>query len=447
MRDLLVFGAMFLFIPLGFSNAFVGYLLWGWAGLISINSYVHGFMIGVPFVQLFALVTMGTLLLRKEDRLDRIDLNRTTVLMLIFVFHGFFVALLAYPGLGRNWELFGNIAKTALFCLLMPMLVTSRYRIHAMVVMVVLATSFHGALDGLKFIASAGGHNARGIAKFGDNNHFALVLLMVLPLLYYLFQQSSRTAAKMGFGLILPLTAFAVVATASRGALVGLFVIVAWILLKSRNRFFGLILVAVSAAVVVQLAPDSWSERMETIKSANEDDSFMGRVEAWKVSSAIAVAHPIFGGGFRALQSGDVWAKFRNEPGLMGFLDIPMNSISGLAAHSIWFEVMGDGGLLGFLLFVALIANAFFTRREIQKAVRRHGRPELQWAVYLSDMLWASLLAYIVSGSLLSAAYFELPYVLMMLMEVVKQQIKVEALAKKPARVEGPIAPVPHTPT
>ena len=79
MRDLLVFGAMFLFIPLGFSSAFVGYLLWGWAGLISINSYVHGFMIGVPFVQLFALVTMGTLLLRKEDRLERIDLNLSLI--------------------------------------------------------------------------------------------------------------------------------------------------------------------------------------------------------------------------------------------------------------------------------------------------------------------------------------------------------------------------------
>ena len=42
MRDLLVFGAMLLFVPLGLSNAFVGYLLWGWAGLIAMNSYVHG---------------------------------------------------------------------------------------------------------------------------------------------------------------------------------------------------------------------------------------------------------------------------------------------------------------------------------------------------------------------------------------------------------------------
>jgi probable O-glycosylation ligase (exosortase A-associated) len=419
----MMFGALFLFVPLAFSNAFSGYLLWGWAGLIAMNSYLNGFMVSVPFAQLFALLTLAALLLGNGDRLERIDFNRTAVLMALFVLQGFFVALFAYPGLGRNWELFSNVAKTVLFCLLMPMLVTSRYRMHALVVMVVLAISFHGALDGLKFIASGGAHNARGIAKFGDNNHFALVLLMVLPLIYYLFVHSARLAAKIGFGLVLPLISFAVVATASRGALIGLVVIVAWILLKSRNRMIGLVLVAISAAVVVQLAPVSWSERMETIKSADQDDSFMGRVEAWKVSSAIAVANPVLGGGFRAVQSGEVWTKFRDQPGLLGFLDIPTNSVRGLAAHSIWFEVMGDTGFLGFLLFVALFVNGFFTRRDIQKSVRVRGREDLQWAIYLSDMLWASLLAYLVSGSLLSAAYFELPYILLMMLEVVKQQV------------------------
>jgi probable O-glycosylation ligase (exosortase A-associated) len=235
---------------------------------------------------------------------------------------------------------------------------------------------------------------------------------------------------------VLPLIAFAVVATASRGALIGLFVIVLWILLKSRNRVFGAILVAISVAVVVQLAPSSWSQRMETIKSADQDDSFLGRVEAWKVSSAIAVAHPIVGGGFRAVQSSEVWEKFRGEPGLLGFLDIPVTSIRGLAAHSIWFEVMGDTGLLGFLLFVAMIANGFFTRRDIQKEVRQRGQEDLIWAVYLSDMLWASLMAYIVSGSLLSAAYFELPYIVLMLLEVVKQQVIADG-RRKTSRTEG----------
>ncbi|WP_137918844.1 putative O-glycosylation ligase, exosortase A system-associated [Hydrogenophaga sp. 2FB] len=433
MRDLLAFAAIFLFLPMALSNAFVAYLLWGWAGLIALSSYVFGFMGVVPLVQVFALLTLGALLMRSGgDKFERIELNRTSVLMILFATHGLFVALFAYPGLGRNWELFGNVAKTVLFCLLMPVFVTSRYRIHAMVVMVALATSFHGALDGLKFIASGGAHNARGIPKFGDNNHFAMVLLMALPMLYYLFQVSAQKLTKLGFAVMLPLIAFAVVATASRGALIGLCVIVFWILMKSRQRLIGIVLVAISAAVVVQLAPESWSQRMETIGSAKEDDSLLGRFGAWKVSSAIAVANPIVGGGFRAVQSSAVWDAFKDAPNLLPFVEIPPFSLSGVAAHSIWFEVMGDMGFVGILLFMALIANAFLTLREIRKMVRIRG-PSLRWASDLADMLGAALLAYVVTGSLLSAAYFELPYIFMMLMEVLKQFVRKQvAMQEKP---------------
>jgi probable O-glycosylation ligase (exosortase A-associated) len=436
MRDLLVFGAMLVFLPLGLSNAFIGYLLWGWAGLIALNSYVYGFMTVLPYVQIFALVTLGSLLMHNGDKFERIEINRTTILMILFVTHGFFVALFAYPGLPRNWELFGNIAKTVLFCLLMPIFATSRYRMHALVLMVALATSFHGALDGLKFIASGGGHVARGIAKFGDNNHFALVLLMVLPLLYYLFTYSSRKIAKFGFGLALLLTAFAVVATNSRGAFIGLLVVMAWVWLRSRNKFIGVLFFLAGIIGVVLLAPESWSERMETIKSAREDASFMGRVTAWKISSAIAVANPIVGGGFRAIQSPQVWQTFQNDPGLLGFVDTPESLVSGVAAHSIWFEVLGDMGFVGLFLFVALILNAFITRFEIRTLGKKLG-PSQRWAVDLSDMLAVALLAFVVSGSLLSSAYFELHYIVIIMLEVLKQlllrKLLTERMANAPA--------------
>lgn len=427
MRDLLVFGFMLLAVPLAFMAPFSGYLLWGWAGLIAINYYLYGFMAGVAYVQVFAIVTLLALLVKREPTLVPFKINRTTVLLGLFVAHGLMVALLAYPGLARNWELFGNVTKTALFCMLMPMVAVTRFRIHALAVMIALAVSFHGALDGLKFIASAGSHNAQAIQRFGDNNHLALVLLMVLPFLYYLYRYSAAKITRLGFLGALPLTILAVVATNSRGALLGLFAIALWIVLKSQKKVLGAVLVGLFAFMVVQLAPDQWSSRMETIQTADQDASFMGRVTAWKVSSAIAVDNPVFGGGFRALQSHPVWDRYKYSQGLLGFVDTPMLNRSGVAAHSIWFEVLGDQGFVGFFLFVALLVNGFVTRRDIWKLVRRNG-PQEQWAGDLSDMVAASLLAYVVSGSLLSAAYFELPYVCLMLMETLKQyQLRVQA--------------------
>lgn len=429
MRDLLVFGFVLFAVPLAFMSPFAGYLLWGWAGLIAIKFYLYGFMTGVGFVQLFAIVTLLALALKREPALQRFKPNRTIVLLALFLVHGLLVALLAYPGLERNWELFGNVAKTALFCLLMPMLASNRFRVHALVVMVALAVSFHGALDGLKFIASGGGHNAQAIQSFGDNNHLALVLLMVLPFLYYLYRHSASQLARYGFLAALPLTVLAIVATHSRGALLGLFAIGVWIVLKSRKRLLGMVLVGLCALMVVQLAPQQWSSRMETIQTADEDASFMGRVAAWKVSSAIAVAHPVFGGGFRALQSHRVWDDHKGSQGLLGFVDTPVLNRSGVAAHSIWFEVLGDQGFVGLFLFVALLVNGFLTRRAVWKLVRQNG-PRQQWAGDLADMLGAALLAYVVSGSLLSAAYFQLPYVCLMLLETLKQ-VQLRVLAEE----------------
>jgi len=58
--------------------------------------------------------------------------------------------------------------------------------------------------------------------------------------------------------------------------------------------------------------------------------------------------------------------------------------------------------------------------------------PRLQWAVDLAYMIVISTMAYAVGGALLSAAYFELPYILFMLLEVLKLQVR-DALASIPA--------------
>lgn len=428
MRDLVALGAMFFFIPLAFMNPFSAYLLWGWGGLIALNYYLFGFMSGIQYVFIFAAITLALLFLRKGAIRQPFELNRTAVLMILFVVHGLVCALLAYPGLERNWELWGNVTKTVLFCLLMPMLANDRFRIHAIAVMMALALSFHGVLDGLKFIASGGAHNAQSNPKFGDNNHLGLILLMALPVLYYLQHYAASRLARLVFLGALVLTLLAVMSTNSRAGLVGLLVVGGAVVLTTRRRWSGLISVMLAAVLLTQVAPADWTNRMETIQSADEDASFMGRVAAWKVSSAIAVAHPFAGGGFRALQSAPVWDQFKSQPSLLDFVETPELSRSGVAAHSIWFEVMGDLGFVGLFLFVALVVNAFLTRRQVWKLVRTNGEGQ-RWAGDLADMLGISLLAFVVTGSTLSAAYFELPYVCMMLLEVLKLQQKRLSLA------------------
>lgn len=421
MRDYVALIAFVFMLFMSTRSAFSAYLLWGWAGLISLDAYLYGFMRGVSYVQTFAIVCLTLLLLKKDDELVKFKSNRTSVLLILFAFHALLCATFAFPGLDRNWELFLNLIKTLLFCILMPLLVTSYFRIHAVIIIIALAVSFHASLDGLKFLASAGSHVAIGNAKIGDNNHLAMTVLMVVPFLLYLYKYSDKKLVRWGFMLVLIITALAVVATNSRGGLLSMIALGIWIILKSNRKVLGFLLAGLVMGLIVLTAPESWTKRMDTINDASGDASFMGRVTAWKRASAIAVENPVLGGGFHAGQAASLFQQFRYKQGLLGFVETPDVGYPA-ASHSIYFEVMGDLGFVGLLIFLAIIANALIVRLEIKK-LASNKNSSLIWANDLSDMLAGCMIVYIVGGALLSAAYFDLPYIIMMLMEVVKQQI------------------------
>ena len=427
MRDLMMLGAFLILLGLSFRSIYAAYLLWGWAGLISVHSYLFGFMRVVPYVQIFALISLMLLVLGKDKEKISFPGNGVSILMALFSFHCIMAAWLAFPWLARNWDLCTNVLKTILFCLVMPMIITRRYRFHAIIVVVVIGTSFHGLLDGLKFIASGGTYKSIGIQKFGDNNHMAMVLIMVMPLILYLYQYAKYKIAKFAYGGVFFLTCLAIVATGSRGALVALVAVGAWLILLSRRKALYLTVAVLIGALIVEIAPSTWSDRMSTIQDAEHDSSFMGRVIAWKRASAIALDHPIYGGGFHAGQDPQLFLDYKGQQGLLGFVETPLGTYAA-ASHSIFFEVLGDLGFLGLLLFMLLMFYPFWIRLQIKRLAKTIGEGA-NWARDCSDMLAASMVAFLVGGAALSAAYFELPYIIVMVMQVLYLVLKREQTA------------------
>jgi probable O-glycosylation ligase (exosortase A-associated) len=156
----------------------------------------------------------------------------------------------------------------------------------------------------------------------------------------------------------------------------------------------ALILAGLAAAVLPSLAPQSWLDRMSTIQTYQKDASFSGRVEAWKMNTAIATERPLLGGGFYAGNVDWVARKFSH-----GELQ------KGKAAHSIYFEVLGDHGYVGLGLYLLIIAGAWMNTFVAQASARN--RPDLAWASELARMLQVSLVAFLVGGAALSMAYYD----------------------------------------
>jgi probable O-glycosylation ligase (exosortase A-associated) len=82
--------------------------------------------------------------------------------------------------------------------------------------------------------------------------------------------------------------------------------------------------------------------------------------------------------------------------------------------HSIYFEVMGEHGFIGFGLFMMI---ALFTWRRGSQIIRACKRdPERKWAADLASMLQVSFVGYAAGGAFLGLAYFDLPYHLIIVM-------------------------------
>lgn len=427
MRDLLMLGVTLGMVPLALMNGFVAFLLWIYINLLSPQAYLYGFMMDFRYVFMYAVVALAALMLgRLKDRAKFLA-DTSMVLIIIFIVHSLIAAFLSPSSnslVAYRSELF---IKGMALCVVAPFFINSRWRIHLTIVAIVAGLGFHGVVDGLKMISSAGAHIVRGIpnSTLTDNNLYALGIVMLLPLTLYLAKYSTSQLARWGALSVFGLCVMAVLGSNSRGGFVALAILGVWYWVTSPRKLKSTLLIVIVAIGVVQFAPPRFFDRMETIKEADQDASFLGRVAAWKVSVNIANDHPLFGAGFDSTQVKSIWDQYKFTP---NFIDINIpESIGYKAAHSNYFQVLGDSGYVGLLIFLSLMASAFMTRWRV-KALASKRPVEFAWALDLSTSINLSLVAFMVGGAAVSLAYFELVYLQIVLLSVIhrllQEQIK-----------------------
>ena len=86
------------------------------------------------------------------------------------------------------------------------------------------------------------------------------------------------------------------------------------------------------------------------------------------------------------------------------------------AAHSIYFQVLGEHGWVGLVLFLGVFVLTWRMGSSLRK--RTKGQAELQWVYQLAGMCQVSLAGFAVGGAGLSLAYFDLPYNILIILVV-----------------------------
>lgn len=420
-------------IPFILGRPFIGVLLAIWTALLVPSAFVFGFARAIPF-NLIVVVTTLLVWPFSRDKL-RLPANRTTVLLVLLAISGTASAAL---GIGRPeviWDEWEKFAKIIAFALITLALINTRVRFEGLAYAVILSLGFYGVIEGLKFIVSGGAHNMAGppASIIADNNHLALALLCTLPLVFFVYQRTDHAVLKLLLLSNAALLVVAIVGTFSRGGLIGLSAVAAWAFFNSRRKLRYLALVIPVAIAILAFTPDRWVDRMSSIRSAEESGSFMGRVVAWKQSTLIAMDHPFLGGGFHAVQDPNTWKIYSLDFHKLDFIPTePPDPELARAAHSIYFQLLGDLGLVGTMLYLALALTAWNNSGFIVKKART--KPELAWAADLALALQYSLVAYFVAGAALSMAYFELIFIIFALLASLREVVERDT-ALKPSPV------------
>jgi probable O-glycosylation ligase (exosortase A-associated) len=281
--------------------------------------------------------------------------------------------------------------------------------------------NYYSELYSIFTILTGGAHRVQG--PFGSfisgNNEMGLALILIIPLMRYLQLQAKNFWIHQGLTVSMLLTGIAAIGTQSRGALVGMAVMGAFLALKSRNKIFILLAILSVAGAVATIMPQQWYDRMYTIENYEDDSSAQGRLHAWQTAINLAKDR-VMGGGFETFQPRTYYLYSDDK-----------NKVSSTDAHSIYFEVVAEHGFIGLVLFLLLGWFAWNTGNRIRNLARQS--EETRWGVDLASMLQVSLMGYASAGAFLGLAYFDLYYDLIAMMVICGLLIKEQVLQQEVA--------------
>ncbi len=421
MRDVLVMALVLAGAVAALRRPWIGVILWNWVSLMNPHRYTYGFAYDAPVAAIAAVSTLiGFLATRDRHWPFR---GAAPVFLLVFL-----AWLTLSWSLGvdpsDDYEQWTKVMKVDVMIFVALSLLRTKLHVFCFVWVCAGSLALLGAKGGVFTVMNGGNFHVWGPpgSFIEDNNNFALALVMTIPLVRFLQMQCTSRLARHGLTGVMMLLAASALGSQSRGALLAIGAMTGLMWWRGRNKLISGVTIVLVGTLLIGFMPDSWTSRMETINTYDTDDSALGRLSAWSVAWNLALHRPL-GVGFNAARP-EFFEKYSSAP-----------ELGTPAAHSIYFQVLGNHGFVGLLLFVGMLFATLRAAGQVRKEAARH--PEAKWCGELAGMAQVSLIGYAVGGAFLSLAYFDLPYDIIVMVMVTHTWVRSKAWEREPADLPG----------
>jgi probable O-glycosylation ligase (exosortase A-associated) len=398
MRDLLLLLLLAGLVGAALYRPWLGVLGLAIIGYLRPFGYATEALGDFPAFKVMAVAVVVSMLLHRETRSltfyrDRLPLLRDWRVVVLALLWGWMIVTSSLSMLPwYAWPKFFELTKILVAIGFTLLLVDTREKLLWLLLTMALGIALVAFKGGYWAVMTGAADRVLGPpgSHFAGNNEFAVLNIMNIPLLALWLRRRKDPLLRTLLAVLIALSAFAALTSWSRGALLSLTATALLLLWHSPRKLITVPVAALAGVIALSGMPEDWVARMQTIETFEEDQSAQGRLTAWRNGLRFAARQPIFGTG----PNGWVLAGWRDF-------------------HSAYIEMLAENGVVGFGLWLALLAGTIAALTRLAWRARR--LPGREWVTEVGWAVRASLVAYAVGALFLGIAYWDILFHLILI--------------------------------
>ena len=231
-------------------------------------------------------------------------------------------------------------------------------------------------------------------SQFFDENDLSLFINTWLPFCFTFFISEKTPWKKIMFGIMGALGIAANVIGRSRGGFMGLIVMFFIFWLFNPKKLVSLLVIGIIAISLYLFAGEQYWGRISTSSKTNEGTA-KARIESWKSGWKMFKANPLGVGG------NNFQVRFSEYQ-----TDWFQRGMWGRVAHSLWFTLLPETGLIGTFIYLFLLFINFRDVFRLRVKSKLFNEEDSKFLKNLSVSLIASLAGFFTSATFISVLYY-----------------------------------------
>ncbi|HYE28223.1 MAG TPA: putative O-glycosylation ligase, exosortase A system-associated [Allosphingosinicella sp.] len=440
MRDLAFVAFLVAVLGLGFRRPFLFVLAYVYIDVVSPQRLSYYLINSVPLSMIAACLAFAGWLVAEKKADMRFSVRQGLIAVLLC--YTFYTTSNAdFPiEAAEKWDWAWKVLAFAIF---LPLTLRSKLRIEAVILYLILSAAAIVIVGGIKTLLSGGGYGVLNLMVNNNSNLYesstiSTVAIAIIPMILWLarfgtvfppdWRVKTFAAALIFACLLMP------IGTEARTGLVCIAALGVLMLRDVKRRILYLTGAALLCAVSIPFLPASFTGRMSTIQGYESDSSANVRLAVWAWTWDYVQEHPL-GGGFGAYRQNRIQVRTVEIQNVGGVQTVTARTTmdQGRAYHSSYFEMLGEQGFPGLILFL-LIHGAGLFRLEMLRRRYRSAEGEDAWIAPLATALQHFQIIYLIGSLFVGIAYQPFPWLVFAVAIGLDAYVarRVRATAKKP---------------